>query len=79
MLELLDRYTDWTHSLKPTWVGLIMFLIMFLLMLFGTLGLFITTAAFIIVLTQGWALLSVPVFLLYTVYLAFNQEEKKNE
>ena len=75
MLELLGRYTDWTHSLKPTWVGLIMFL----LVLFGTLGLFITTAAFIIVLTQGWALLSLPVFLLYTVYLAFNQEEKKNE
>jgi hypothetical protein len=69
MLNLLDRFMDWTFELQPDWVGAAMF---FLLIL-GITVIVLPLVALLLVLTNGWILLAIPAFLVYAVYLAFNQ------
>jgi flagellar biosynthesis protein FliP len=69
MFKYIDRYIDWTLDLKPSWVGLVMFLLLILCVTVVGLPL----GLLLLVLTNGWILLAIPAFLVYAVYLALNQ------
>jgi hypothetical protein len=72
MFKYIDKYLSWTYGLKPSWVGPTMF---FLLLLATMVAVYLILFIFVvlIVVTNGWVLLAIPTFVLYTVYLALNQ------
>jgi uncharacterized protein involved in cysteine biosynthesis len=69
MMKLTDRYMDWCRSLSPDWVGYVMYIVVALAVIVTLMSL----VAALAYLTKGWIVLSLPIFLLYTVYLALNQ------
>jgi hypothetical protein len=72
MFKYIDKYLNWTYGLKPSWVGPTMFILL-LLAAMVAINLILAISVVLIVVTNGWVLLAIPAFLVYAVYLAFNQ------
>jgi hypothetical protein len=72
MFKYIDKYLNWTQELKPSWVGPTMFILL-LLAAMVAINLILAISVVLIVVTNGWVLLAIPTFVLYTVYLALNQ------
>ena len=72
MFKYLDKYLNWTYGLKPGWVGPIMFSLLFLATMVAVY-LILVISVVLLTITNGWVLLAIPTFVLYTVYLALNQ------
>jgi hypothetical protein len=72
MFKYVDRYINWTYYLEPSWLGTVMFLWLFLAASV-IVSLALVIFAVLTFITNGWALLAIPAFALYTVYLALNQ------
>ena len=78
MTKYFTRYTDWTMTLQPTWVGVVLFLsATYTLML-----VLAVTLIFIVGYTWAaiglWTLSPVSLVILYAFYLAIFQKEKTN-
>jgi hypothetical protein len=72
MFNYIDKYVVWTHTLEPAWVGAFMFFFLILAATIATL-VCIFIFSFLVYFTEGWVLLVIPAFIMYTVYLAINQ------
>jgi hypothetical protein len=63
---MMNAFLDWSLSIKPAWAGYVVFVCVFI----G--GFFVSAASFIalVIVTNGWALLAIPVLFAYCLFVA---------
>jgi hypothetical protein len=63
---MIERYLEWCHSLEPGWLGYALIFVAG----YAAAVTFVAVATFVVVVTNGWALLAIPAGIVYLFYLA---------
>ena len=71
-MEYFERVCNWTLKLQPVWVGFVVFITCAM----ALVATFIFSVVGLILLTNGWILLGIPVLVLYAFYAALFKQPK---